>query len=198
MKMSPAERLIVQLICDLAKPQPSREFDFAFISKAIGNGHEWALDWKYDHFTDGPIKSPSEVTEVVEALDMWDALELGISEMDEAQQEQVKEAVGFRQLPSFQGFDGNNESRYMSIARFLVEDLDRWPRFEGRDMNSHMPKRASYRRQLAVFERLVQSLEVRARPFMSPEQVIAVVREQVHPENREVASDGSWTVRARI
>ena len=40
----------------------------------------------------------------------------------------------------------------MSIARFIVEKMDRFSRFKKRDFNSHAPTAASYRRMTAAFE----------------------------------------------
>ncbi|MHB8285946.1 MAG: YfbU family protein [Caulobacteraceae bacterium] len=197
MKISPSEKLIISMLCDLARPVGKREFDFEFISKAIGWGHEWALEWRYDFINDAPPETPPDVREVVDVLDMWDAIELAVSEMDDSQKEKVKTEVGYGQLPRFSGFDGNNESRHMGIAMFLVEDMDKWERFKGRDFNSHMPSLGGYRRQWRAFEKLRPSLGARTTPFMSPEQVIAVVRERVHPDNRVVSGEGSWSVRTR-
>lgn len=45
-------------------------------------------------------------------------------------------------LPKFAGFDGNNETSLMSIASFIVEKMDRFPRFKKHDFNSHAPTAA--------------------------------------------------------
>ena len=60
----------------------------------------------------------------------------------------------------FPGFDGNNEAEHLGIARFLINDLDRFSRFrEGhRDLNSHHPTLESYGRMLRVFEPIRQTL----------------------------------------
>ena len=70
MVLSPAERLIIQLICDLAQPANKREFDYDFISKAVGWRHEWALTWKYDFLRDDAEETPADVTQVANILDM--------------------------------------------------------------------------------------------------------------------------------
>ena len=36
----------------------------------------------------------------------------------------------------FSGFDGNNELEYISVARFLIDHLDSFTDFKGRDLDS--------------------------------------------------------------
>jgi uncharacterized protein YfbU (UPF0304 family) len=65
----------------------------------------------------------------------------------------VEAAVGIRgKTPKFHGFDGNNETEYMGIARFLVEQLGRFTDFKGRDFNSHSPTVARNLRMARRFE----------------------------------------------
>ena len=63
--------------------------------------------------------------------------------------------------PKFFGFDGNYESEYMSIARFLVEKMGRFETFKGRDFNSHVPVVDRYRVMTAAFEPMRTSLSGR-------------------------------------
>ena len=51
----------------------------------------------------------------------------------------------------FAGFDGNNESSQLGIARFLIEDMDRFEKFKGRDLNAHHPTEARYRQMVKLF-----------------------------------------------
>ena len=46
----------------------------------------------------------------------------------------------------------------MSIARFLIQQLDRFVEFKGRDLNSHMPSVAGYRRMYETFEPIRRTL----------------------------------------
>ena len=62
-----------------------------------------------------------------------------------------KEAEPFGKNPRFNGFDGNNETEHMGVARFLIEDLERFSSFKKRDLNSHMPTLVGYRRMLRIF-----------------------------------------------
>lgn len=52
----------------------------------------------------------------------------------------------------FQGFDANNESEYLSFARFITADGDKFSEIQ--IFNSHCPTLARYRRMLAEWRRL--------------------------------------------
>ena len=62
------------------------------------------------------------------------------------------DAAPFGSNVKFEGFDCNGETNLMGVARFLVDDMDRFQQFQGRDMNSHFPSIDTYRRMLDVFE----------------------------------------------
>jgi uncharacterized protein YfbU (UPF0304 family) len=91
----------------------------------------------------------------------------------------AKEAAPFGTEVEFRGFDGNNEATHLSIAHFFVDKMERFSRFKGRDLNSHMPTIAGYRRMLVVFERMRQSLTM-GREF-DVGQIVAILSAQRHP-----------------
>jgi uncharacterized protein len=79
-------------------------------------------------------------------------LETSYKELPPADKARIEaEAEPYGKHVEFIGFDGNNETNYMSVARFLIDDLDRFSIFRGRELNSHMPSIHTYRRMLAVF-----------------------------------------------
>jgi uncharacterized protein YfbU (UPF0304 family) len=94
---------------------------------------------------------PADVTLVVDTLDMWDFIEGCIEKLTPEETERLK-AANYGCLPTFAGFDGNNESSLMSIARFIVDKMDRFSRFKKRDFNSHAPTAARYSRMSKEFE----------------------------------------------
>jgi uncharacterized protein YfbU (UPF0304 family) len=63
-----------------------------------------------------------------------------------------KEGIDEGQL-NFCGFDGNNESKLMGYAIYIVKDLGRYNEFKDADLNSHMPMLAKYRRMLSEWEK---------------------------------------------
>lgn len=50
----------------------------------------------------------------------------------------------------FRGFDGNNETQYMSYAKFVREKMARWTELDIEDYNSHCPCEDKYREMLAA------------------------------------------------
>jgi uncharacterized protein YfbU (UPF0304 family) len=84
------------------------------------------------------------------------------------------EAAPFGEHVQFPGFDGNNESEHLGIARFLINDLDRFSRFrEGhRDLNSHFPALEGYGRMLQVFEPIRKTLVGRG---LSVDELVSIL-----------------------
>ena len=76
------------------------------------------------------------------------------------------------------GFDGNNESSHISAARFLVDSLDRFQHFKGRDFNAHMPTLDGHRRMLNVFDPILK--RVLNKDF-SAAQISEVLKAWRHP-----------------
>jgi hypothetical protein len=69
----------------------------------------------------------------------------------------------------------------MGTASFLVNDLDRFEEFKGRNFNSHYPSIDSYRRMLSVFKPLLQNLNFQP---LSAQNIVDILKERVHPDNR--------------
>ena len=158
-KISDGEKLILMMLCDLYKHQEvDGGFDPELVSKAIGRGYYWALDWEYGLF-EGGGRTPRVVLEVCDILDMWSSIERGYAKLSEEDKERVEsEAEPFGKDIAFEGFDGNDESTHHAIARFLINDMDRFHSFKGRDLNSHYPSIDHHRRRLAVFKPMQETL----------------------------------------
>lgn len=97
---------------------------------------------------------------------------------EKAKQRIKKEAQPFGKDPKFRGFDGNNETEHYGVAGFLINDMKRFERFKGRDLNSHMPSIESYRRMLAVFLPIRQTL---MGTNLSDSQIVEIVKARTHP-----------------
>lgn len=80
---------------------------------------------------------------VVDVLDMYDSMQRGWKQ--NGSPEELKGRLGFP------GFDGNNETEYMSYARFVIEDEGRWSNLEIDDFNSHMMTLPFYQKMLAAW-----------------------------------------------
>lgn len=153
--LSDGEKLIAIMLAELIKKQGVEvETNIDLVEKVIYGGHYWALGWEMPGIFHGHADKQRHVRFVVDVLDMWSFMEEAFDDLREKERERlVIEAAPFGEHVQFPGFDGNNESEHLSIARFLVEELDRFTRFrEGhRDLNSHSPTLERYARMLRVF-----------------------------------------------
>lgn len=134
--------------------------DTKLLTSAIYSDNTWALSWELQGIIGGsPDPTPPEVSEVTDILDMWSLIEEAYATFDAPEKTKIEAEAGpFGKHVQFSGFDGNNETEHMSIARFLIEDMGRFSRFKGRDLNSHHPSIEKYRRMFAVFEPIRKTL----------------------------------------
>lgn len=72
------------------------------------------------------------------------------------------------------GFDSDTEFEHANIASFLIKDMQRFPKFAGRDIHSHLPSISIYRRMVRAFEPL-QKLIGKGR--LNADQLIALLNE---------------------
>ena len=84
--------------------------------------------------------------------------------------------------PKFPGFDANNEAEHLGIARFLIDDLERFSRFAGRELNSHAQSIDGYRRMLQVFLPMRETLVGHG---LSDTQIIEILSARAHPDDRK-------------
>jgi uncharacterized protein YfbU (UPF0304 family) len=159
-QISDGEKLILSMLTDLlAKQAVKSDLNPKLVMSALHGGHYWGLRMHYNGVFHGHRDSDEHVNDVINFLDMWFFIETGDDKLSPQDKERVKvEAEPFGENPRFRGFDGNNESDYLSIARFLIDDLKRFTHFAGRDLNSHMPVTAGYRVMCAIFERIRPTL----------------------------------------
>jgi len=188
MELSDGEKLILIMLSEIhQKLKIENGVDTELVKSAIFSGNVWALKWEFPGIFSNSEHTPEMVTEVVDILDMWSFIERAhksLSTEDKARVE--KEASPFGKYVEFTGFDGNGESAYISIARFLVDDLNRFSAFKGRELNSHMPSIGLYRRMLRVFEPLRATL---GQHELSADQVIQILKARVSNENKRAAAN---------
>ncbi|NWC82195.1 YfbU family protein [Pseudomonas putida] len=182
MKLTNGERLITLMLCELYdKLDVVGEVDPDFLRTAIYTENEWSLAWKYPGIPFEPGEEPPELREVLDILEMWSFIESSYSELSEPDKASLlTKTHPFSTAPKFPGFDGNNESEYISISSILIDQLDRFQDFSGRDLNAHMPTLSTYRRMLAKFR------EVREGNWnlLDVDDLESILAERVHPENR--------------
>lgn len=88
----------------------------------------------------------------------------------------------------FGGFDGNNEAQHLGFVKFLFKKKDLFneqrryaKKTDG--YNSHMPTVETYQRMLTKFRSFGENVT------LSREQVLAILAESNHPENRRTPGE---------
>lgn len=181
---SDGEKLLLLMMRDLYRHLhvTDAESDPEFIAEVIFGGHFWAPKWKlagvfHDHEDD-----PRDLRWVLNILEMWDRIEAGyerLSKKDRAVIERV--AAPFGKHVRFPGFDGNSEAAALGIAWFLVNKMERFSRFAGRELNAHMPTRDTYERMLSVFEPMRKNL---LGAELGVAELTELLKAQLHPDWR--------------
>lgn len=184
MNISDGEKIIILMLAELSeKLQVNGEMEPDFLRSAIFNDKLWAIKWKYSGIPFSDSEDPEVVKEVLDILDMWSSIERSYENLDSNAKESIRNAIGaLGDNPRFRGFDGNNESDYVGTALFLVNELDRFTEFKGRGFNCHHPSIDMHKRMLAAFEPLRRKYVLTE---LSGEQLLTVLREQIHPSNRQ-------------
>lgn len=182
MKLSNPEKLILLMLSEIYDKLELNDIDTRLLRSAIHSENTWALDWEMPGVVGSDSEpTPALVKDVANYLDMWSFLEEAYSSYDTVIKERIaQEAAPFGRHVRFPGFDGNNESDALSIARILVEDMGRFSRFKGRDMNSHAPLLPAYAQMLKVFEPIRPSIS--GTRSLSPDQAITILQAMRHPE----------------
>ncbi|MFL9867612.1 YfbU family protein [Paraburkholderia fungorum] len=153
-RFSDGEKMLMLMMRDVYKALKVKdpESDPDFLAEVIYGGHYWAPKWDMQGVFHDHVDNPRDVNHVVDVLDMWSFIEEAYEKFSSAQKTGIAEQVGpLGKHVQFSGFDGNNESSQMSIARFLVNKMDRFARFKRRDLNSHHPTYNRYRRMFELF-----------------------------------------------
>tara|TARA_R110002167_G_scaffold215893_2_gene420753 strand:+ start:1130 stop:1690 length:561 start_codon:yes stop_codon:yes gene_type:complete len=186
MDVSNSEKLILLMLSEIyQKLGVDGEIDPKFIQSAINSDNLWGIDWKYSGIprSGSQNDTPPIVTKVVDILDMWSFIEDSYKELSTEDKAALSAEIGpLGDNPSFQGFDGNNESEYLSVLSFLVTDLDRFSSFKGREnLNSHSQTIELYDRMLSVFLPMRKSL---CDVLLHVEQLSQILSARVHPSSR--------------
>ena len=188
-RISDGEKLLLLMMRDLFKHLKvnDAESDVEFIANVIFGGHYWAPKWRLPGVFHGSEDNPTHLRTVIDVLDMWDCIEPGYDRLSKKERERLAEEVPLvgKRL-KFPGFDGNNEAEYLHIARFLVNDMERFSRFAGRDKNSHMPTLAMYERMLQIFAPMRSTLHGGELGYS---EIVALLRAMPHP--RQAVQTGS-------
>jgi uncharacterized protein YfbU (UPF0304 family) len=91
--------------------------------------------------------SADECREVIHTLSMFALLEASyaaLADKSGIEENDVK----------FQGYDGNNETSFMTYVEYLLEEDKFTNLLQGRSLNSHFPARDGYHAMLAKFNEI--------------------------------------------
>lgn len=175
---SDTERLALYMLADIYERVGCDELDPKFIRDAVSGGHFWAIRRKYGGLFDTDERTEDLAMEVGDMLSMWSHIEDVVDELGDEDRARLKEASPFG-IPSFKGFDGNNESDHISAARMMIDRLDMFARFEGRELNAHMGTVDSNRRMLGAYKDLLRRNDYRP---LTLDDIVEIMRARVHPE----------------
>ena len=173
---SDGEKMLMLMMRDVYKGLKLKgaETDFDFVAQVIYGGHYWAPTWTMSGLFHGYADKPEDVSFTVNVLDMWSFMESAYAKLSKKEKERMSADASHRgQTVSFPGFDGNNETEHLGIARFLIEEMNRFSGFKGRDLNSHAPTLVRYRRMLAIFLPMRATLDGTS---LSLDQLIKVLK----------------------
>ncbi|MNK31862.1 hypothetical protein D3C87_503060 [compost metagenome] len=184
MDFSNGEKLIIMMLADLSKAlKVDGDIDVDFVSDAITSGNTWALQNKYTGVFHGEDASDAIVRKVHDVLSTWSTIERAISELSPEDRARLEEeAAPFGKNPRFPGFDGNNESEYMSAASFMIEKMGFYPEMADRShLNSHMPTLQTFDRMKSTFD---EAWKEASYSGLNVDQLIKILNEKRHPDNR--------------
>ncbi len=182
-RLTDGEKLILLTQRDLFRQLKlkDQEVDLDFIAEAILGGHSWGLKWQFSGVFHDHEDREEIVSEVCDILDMWSDLESGYEKLSKKDKSRVAaECAPLGNDVRFRGFDGNNEGGHIRIARFLMEQLDRFTEFKDRELNAQMPTIAAHRRMLVVFKPLRGKLTGRE---LGATEIIKIINASRHPSS---------------
>lgn len=174
---SDGEKLIIAMLADLGKKEERREINTSEVMEAIYGGHLWALKWEMQGLFHDHVDSPGVVSLVVDTLDMWTFIEEAVEKFSSTERKKLADELGpLGENPQFHGFDGNNESEYLGVARHLINQMQRFENFKGRELNSHMPVVPRYAKMVQKFEPIRASLGLRRPIRLSVSEVVTLLK----------------------
>ena len=118
--------------------------------KAIEDGHDWALnDQLFSNITKNS-DDPKSVHFVFSVLPMFDDIQRTFRKLDKNDRNFIEKNIG--REPLFDGFDGNEEFNLMSIAEYILVNLNRYEGvFNVSELNSHCNREDVYKRMLEKY-----------------------------------------------
>lgn len=176
LKLSTLDRIfLVNQLRIMEVLYPEEASGMSLQREALERGYEMLYAWDFQNiYVGNDTMTEEESREVWDTLEMFDVINRAIPpDFDTSRYPVTK----------FMGYDGNNETKFLSFAQFTVERLQRFeyvPMASPRYWNSHMPVREIYRRMLEVWKQQPSSERIK----LSRDRLEQVLAAAVHPENR--------------
>lgn len=169
--LSPKDRALFIYLFKILKNQGDEEYDYDNMIKALQFGYEYHYGDVFDCLFDD-VLSVEGCKEVLDVLEMYRGITFSYIKLQEGGRVESLIDDDIR----FEGFDGNNETKQMSYARYFIIDLDRYSEIQGYaqgyDYNSHCEKLPKYRAMLSKWK----SYPPETRYSMTEEQIIDLLK----------------------
>lgn len=145
------ERALFIYLFKILKNQGDEEYDYDNMIKALQYGFEYHYSDVFDCIFDEEL-SVEECKEVLDILEMYRGITYSYINLKREGRIEYLTDDKIR----FKGFDGNNETKQMSYARYFIVDLDRYSEIQqyapGNDYNSHWQMLPQYRTMLSKWK----------------------------------------------
>jgi len=174
MIVTDAERLILLMLSDLHDSAGIDKINTRLLRSAISTNNTWAINWEIPDLGVELSDTPQEVVDVANYMFMWSILEDTWHYFPENIKERISENVQINKTLRFPGFHSTAEKRLYGIAKLFVDDMGRFERHKGRDLNSHTPMEEQYKKMYSTFERFVAPDDFS--PTLTPENFIDIFK----------------------
>ncbi|HEX2908142.1 MAG TPA: YfbU family protein [Phototrophicaceae bacterium] len=164
MKLTRAERWILSNQFEILA-RLSGDMDYYHkMKEVIDCGYELNYDWISDYVYDGDIvMSEADCHEVIDTLAMFDSLQQSFEKLTD------KTGIDPTSI-KFEGYDGNNESKYGNYAQFLMERDGKFGEVLHREgFDSHFPMRSRYNQMRQRWD------ESQNKPFLSKDDILRII-----------------------
>jgi uncharacterized protein len=181
MELRDSEKLILLMLSEIYQHLKIKgEIDPKFVKETIFSGNYWGFEWQYSGIFGSEPAKESAVRETCDVLDMYSALKHSYDRLSQEEKKKLETDNSISEDNiTFPGFDANNEDHY-GIAHYLINSLDRFTTFKGRNLNSHSHSIEIYHRMLSAFMPMRATMD----PGLTANQIATIMHERIHPSRR--------------
>lgn len=155
MIITDSEKLILLMLSDLHEVAGLDKVNTKFLRSAISTNNTWAINWEMPDLGMDLSDTPVEAIDIVNYMHMWGVIEDAWHSIPESRKESMIEKIQLGKFLKFPGFHSHQEEKYYRIAKLFVDDMGRFERYKGRDLNSHVPMLEQYKKMYSIYDRIV-------------------------------------------